>query len=59
MKSKAVMEEFNYETEEAQKYNLSGTPGVIIINTKTLKYDTVEGAYPIETFHEKIDTLLK
>ncbi len=50
---------FAAQTAEAQKFGLSGTPGTLIINTTTGKYDTVEGAYPYDTFTTKIEALLK
>jgi protein-disulfide isomerase len=59
MKDSRTLLQLDKETQEAQKYDLGGTPGVIIINHKTLTYDTVLGAYPIESFEEKIDALLK
>ncbi|NRH21440.1 thioredoxin domain-containing protein [Candidatus Gracilibacteria bacterium] len=59
VKDPATLSQLDSETKEAQKYNLGGTPGVIILNNKTLKYDIVEGAYPIEKFVETIDSLLR
>ncbi len=59
MKDPSTLSQYNNETNEAQKYDLGGTPGVIILNHKTLKFDTVLGAYPIETFEEKIDKILQ
>lgn len=50
---------FASETAEANSFNLGGTPGTILINKKTGAYDTVEGAYPIDTFYQKIDALMK
>lgn len=41
MKDPATLAQFDKETQEAEKYELTGTPGVIIINHKTLQYDTV------------------
>ncbi len=59
IKDPNALQKLNNETLEAEKYNLSGTPGVLIINTKTKQYLTVEWPYPIDTFYEKIDELLK
>lgn len=58
IKDPAILKQFESETKEAEKYHLWGTPGVIIINNKTLKYDIVEWAYPIEYFIETVDSLL-
>lgn len=49
---------FAAENAEAVRFNVGGTPGTLIINTKTLKTAFVSGAYPKETFFEKIDSLL-
>ncbi|MBP6981593.1 thioredoxin domain-containing protein [Candidatus Gracilibacteria bacterium] len=57
--TKAVNVDFVRQTAEAGKYGLTGTPGTLIVNTTTGKYDTVEGAFPYETFTQKIDALLK
>jgi len=57
--SKEMLSAFEAETAEAQSFGLGGTPGTLIINLKTLKYTTVEGAYPYETFTAKIQSLLK
>ncbi len=59
MKDSATLNQFDLETQEAQKYQLDGTPGVLIINNKTRMYDTVLGAYPIENFIETVDSLLQ
>ena len=48
---------FAAETLEAQKYGMSGTPGTLLINVKTGKYSTVEGAYPFSAFVEKIASI--
>jgi len=50
---------FAAQSSEAEKYGLSGTPGTLIYNTKTGKYDTISGAYPYTEFTNKISTLLK
>jgi predicted DsbA family dithiol-disulfide isomerase len=56
---KETQSRFAAETAEANKFGLGGTPGTLILNKKTGKYKTVEGAYPYETFSAAIDELLK
>ncbi|MBP9812064.1 thioredoxin domain-containing protein [Candidatus Gracilibacteria bacterium] len=56
---KETLAQFSSETQEAQKYGLGGTPGTMIINVKTGKYATVEGAYPYEKFVANINALSK
>jgi len=55
--SKATLAQFEAESAEAQKYGLSGTPGTLLLNVKTGKYATVEGAYPFTSFTEKIASI--
>ena len=50
---------FDTETSEAQSFGLGGTPGTLIVNLKTGKYSTIEGAYPYDTFTQEIDALMK
>jgi len=57
--SKELLGEFTAQTNEAQKYGLGGTPGTLIINKTTGKYETVEGAYPYATFTQKINALMQ
>lgn len=57
--SKETLADFSRQTLEAQKFGLWGTPGTLILDTKTGKYQTIEWAYPYETFVAKIDSLLK
>jgi protein-disulfide isomerase len=47
------------ETQEWQSFWISGTPGNVLINNKTGKWDKLPGAYPTSAFKEKIDNLLK
>ncbi len=54
---KEMLSQFQAETKEGQSFGLTGTPGTLIINKKTGKYDTVSGAYPFETFVQKIEAL--
>ncbi len=57
--AKETAAQFQAETTEANSFGLGGTPGTIIINKKTGKYATVEWAYPLATFYEKIDALMQ
>lgn len=57
--NKETQDIFAAQTAEASSFSLDGTPGTLIINRKTGKYDTVAGAYPYETFTQKIDELMK
>ncbi len=57
--TKELQSTFASQTAEATSLGLGGTPGTLILNLKTGKYATVEGAYPYETFTAKIDELLK
>lgn len=56
---KETQDIFAAQTNEATSFSLQGTPGTVIINNKTGKYDTVAGAYPYESFTQKIDELMK
>lgn len=40
-------------------FGITGTPGNVLINTKTGEYTTISGAYPYEYFKEVIDSLSK
>ncbi len=55
--TKATLSQFEAETSEAKKYNMGGTPGTLLLNVKTGKYATVEGAYPISEFTQKIESI--
>lgn len=55
---KETLPQFGSQTTEAQGLGLGGTPGTLILNVKTGKYSTVEGAYPYESFTQKIDSLM-
>lgn len=57
--AKETLEQFNAQTNEAQELGLGGTPGTLILNVKTGKYSTVEGAYPYASFTQKIDALMQ
>lgn len=57
--TKETIAEFTAETQEANGFGLGGTPGTLILNVKTGKYTTVEGAYPLSSFVEKIDSLME
>lgn len=55
--TKETLAQFEAQTTEAQGFNLGGTPGTLILNVKTGKYATIEGAYPFTSFTQKIDSL--
>ena len=55
---KETAAEFAAETLEANGLGLGGTPGTLILNVKTGKYATVEGAYPMTSFVEKINSVM-
>lgn len=57
--AKETVGEYDANTTEGQKYGVSGTPGTLIIDTETGKYQLVSGAYPIATFTAAVDALLK
>lgn len=57
--SKETVAEYDANTAEGQKYGVSGTPGTLVIDTETGKYQLVSGAYPIATFTAAVDALLK
>lgn len=40
-------------------FNITWTPGNVLINTKTWEYEILSGAYPYEPFKQIIDRLLK
>ncbi len=56
--AKETQDQFAQETNEAQSFGLGWTPWTLILNIKTGKYLTVEGAYPFESFTQKIDSLM-
>ena len=55
---KETAAEFAAETLEANGLGLGGTPGTLILNVNTGKYATVEGAYPMTSFVEKINSVM-
>ncbi len=55
--TKATLAGLETETAEAQKYGMGGTPGTLLLNIKTGKYTTVEGAYPFLSFTDKISSI--
>lgn len=57
--AKEMLAQFTAQTNQAQELGLGGTPGTLILNVKTGKYSTVEGAYPYASFTQKIDSLMK
>lgn len=46
-------------TDEGHKYGVNGTPGTLVIDTQTGKYQLIEGAYPFESFDAAVAGLLK
>jgi protein-disulfide isomerase-like protein with CxxC motif len=56
--NKDTLEQFATETAEAAKYGMAGTPGTLLLNVKTGKYEIVEGAYPLIEFITKINKLI-
>lgn len=49
----------NDEITQGSKYGVSGTPGNIILDTKTGKSKLMPGAYPFEDFKDVIDEIIK
>lgn len=47
------------EESEWQSFGISGTPGNVLINNKTGKWDKLPWAYPTASFKQKIDSLLQ
>lgn len=47
------------QSEGSSKFSINGTPGNVIINTKTGKYTVVSGAQPEANFAAAIESLLK
>ena len=44
--------------EWSNLFGITGTPGNVLINNKTGKWDKLPGAYPTASFKQKIDSLL-
>jgi protein-disulfide isomerase len=59
VRGKRTKATFEKETQEAQAYQLDGTPGFLIINNTTREYTTILWAYPYDTFREAIKKLSK
>ncbi len=47
------------QSEGSSKFGVNGTPGNVLINTKTGKYEIVSGAQPEANFQAAIDRLMK
>ncbi len=47
------------QSEGSTKFGVNGTPGNVLVNTKTGKYEVVSGAQPEANFAAAIDRLLK
>jgi predicted DsbA family dithiol-disulfide isomerase len=52
--TKAVEDMMN---QWAKLFGVSGTPGNVIVDRETGKYEVVPGAYPADTFIEKINAM--
>jgi len=60
MSSEKTMERVSSQTSEWRSlFGVSGTPGNVILDTKTGKFVLVPGAYPAEKFIEEIEKLMK
>lgn len=57
--AKETMSTYDAYTAEGRKYGVSGTPGTLLIDTETGKYELIAGAYPIDSFTQAVDGLLK
>lgn len=56
---KEALEKFTAETREANQLGLRGTPGTLVLNTKTGEYATVIGAHPYTEFQKTVNALLQ
>lgn len=56
---KETVGEYDANTAEGQKYGVQGTPGTLLVNVETGKYQLISGAYPIDSFTAAVDALLK
>lgn len=57
--SKETVGQYDANTTEGQKYGVQGTPGTLVIDTETGKYQLIAGAFPFESFSAAVDGLLK
>lgn len=57
--SKELVSEYDANTTEGQKYGVQGTPGTLLIDTESGKYQLIAGAYPFENFDKAVSELLK
>lgn len=57
--AKETMAEYDANTTEGQKYGVQGTPGTLIIDTESGKYELIAGAYPYESFQAAVEKFLK
>jgi protein-disulfide isomerase len=53
-----TLAKFNAETNEGSGFGVTGTPGTVIIDTKTNQYALVGGALPVAQFISKIQGFL-
>lgn len=54
-----MVAQYNTDTAEGREFGITGTPGNVIVDTKTGKYIRIDGAYPLDTFTAAIDSLIK
>lgn len=57
MADNRTLARFNAETAEGSQFGASGTPGTVIIDTKTNQYARVDGAFPVAEFVNRLNTL--
>ena len=58
-KSKDTVNLYDAYTAEGKSYGAQGTPGTLIVDTKTGKYTLIAGAYPFESFVQAIEAFNK
>ncbi len=56
---KDTLAQYDVNTTEGRKYGVEGTPGTLVIDSETGKYELIAGAYPYESFQAAVDKLLK
>ncbi|MDQ7023417.1 MAG: thioredoxin domain-containing protein [Candidatus Gracilibacteria bacterium] len=60
IENKEFSEKINSQQQFGTKmFGITGTPGNVLINTKTGEYSVINGAYPLSSFEDIIDKLLK
>lgn len=58
-KKEEALAQYAANTAEGNKYGVNGTPGTMVIDTQTGKYQLIAGAYPFDTFDSAVAALLK